>query len=130
MLSKTRDKLAAKAFFDKAIGENGVPEKINMDKSGANKAGIDAVNFQRMLFILLGFPLSLITVRQVKYLNNIIEQEHRGIKRITDPMMVFKAFHSAEATLAGIELHCMVKKGQHTQSANQSVFEEFYALAG
>jgi putative transposase len=66
----------------------------------------------------------------VKYLNNIIEQDHRGIKRITDPMMGFKAFHSAEATLAGIDLHRMLKKGQHTQSANQPVFEQFYALAG
>jgi putative transposase len=60
-----------------------------MDKSGANKAGIDAVNFQLMIFILLGFSLNLITVQQVKYLNNIIEQDHRGIKRIADPMMGF-----------------------------------------
>ncbi len=117
MLSKTRDKPAAKAFFDKAIAANGWPEKMNMDKSGANKAGIDEVNAQLMIAILLGFSLNLITVRQVKYLNNMIEQDHRGIKQITEPMMGFKAFHSAEATLAGIELHRMIKKGQHVHSA-------------
>jgi putative transposase len=46
-------------------------------------------------------------------LNNIVEQDHRGIKRISKPMMGCKAFHSAEATLAGIELYRMLKKGQH-----------------
>ena len=45
-------------------------------------------------------------------------------------MMGFKAFHSAEATLAGIELHHMLKKGQHSQAANMPDFEQFYALAG
>jgi putative transposase len=64
------------------------------------------------------------------YPNDSPEQDHRGIKRITAPMMGFKAFHSAEATLAGIELHRMIKKGQHVQSANQNIFEQFYALAG
>ena len=68
--------------------------------------------------------------RQIKYLNNVVEQDHRSIKRITKPMMGFKAFHSAEATLAGIELHHMLRKKQHTQAANMSVFEQFYALAG
>jgi putative transposase len=54
-----------------------------------------------------------IHIRQIKYLNNIIEQDHRGIKRMTNPMMGFKAFHSAEATLAGIELYRILRKGQH-----------------
>jgi len=71
-----------------------------------------------------------ITVRQIKYLNNIVEQDHRGVKRITKPMMGFKAFHSAQATLAGIELHHMLKKGQHALASNGPVFEQFYALAG
>lgn len=126
MLSKNRDKPAAKAFFDKAIGANGLPEKVNMDKSGANKAGIDAVNFQLMIFMLLGFSINFITVRQVKYLNNRIEQDHRGMKRMTDPMMGFKTFRTASATIAGIELHHMLKKGQHINSANLPVFEQFY----
>ncbi len=45
-------------------------------------------------------------------------------------MMGFKAFHSAEATIAGIELHHMLRKGQHQQATNLSVFEQFYGLAG
>jgi putative transposase len=44
-------------------------------------------------------------------------------------MKGFKAFHSAEATLAGIELHHMLRKGQHNQSANETIFEQFYELA-
>jgi putative transposase len=45
-------------------------------------------------------------------LNNIVEQDHRFIKKITKPMLGFKAFHSASATLAGIEVAHMVRKGQ------------------
>ena len=44
-------------------------------------------------------------------------------------MKGFKAFYSADATLAGIELHHMLRKGQHNQSANQTIFEQFYGLA-
>jgi putative transposase len=129
MLSKKRDETAAKAFFVKAIGSNGLPEKITIDKSGANKAGIDAINFQLIVISLLGGTLMQIEIRQIKYLNNIIEQDHRGIKRITKPMMGFKAFHSAEATLAGIELCRMLKKGQHVNAENVFAFEQFYSLA-
>ncbi|CAM4487292.1 MAG: IS6 family transposase ISBmu21 [Legionella sp.] len=68
-------------------------------------------------------------VRQIKYLNNIVEQNHRFIKKITKPMKEFKAFHSANSTLAGMELHHMLRKGQHSQAGNQSIFEQFYGLA-
>jgi putative transposase len=129
MLSKHRDEAAAKAFFTKAIGSNGLPEKITIDKSGANNAGIEAINLQLILLALLGCTLIQIQIRQIKYLNNIVEQDHRGIKRIVKPMMGFKAFHSAEATLAGIELCRMLKKGQHVNSENAFAFEQFYALA-
>jgi putative transposase len=70
-----------------------------------------------------------IEIRQIKYLNNIIEQDHRLIKRITKPMMGFKEFHSAHATLMGIELHHMLHKNQHCDAKNMPVFEQFYALA-
>ncbi|WP_156215236.1 DDE-type integrase/transposase/recombinase, partial [Pseudorhodobacter antarcticus] len=70
----------------------------------------------------------LVTIRQVKYLNNILEQNHRFIRRITAPMMGFKAFHSAAATLAGIEDAHMIRKGQI--SANGSTaFQTFAGLA-
>ena len=129
MLSPRRDESAAKAFFTKSIGSNGIPEKITIDKSGANLAGLNAINFQIAILTVLGLSMMQIQIRQIKYLNNIIEQDHRGIKRITNPMMGFKAFHSSEATLAGIELCRMIKKGQHIEAKNSSIFEQFYALA-
>jgi putative transposase len=129
MLAKNRDEAAAKAFFTKAIGSSGLPEKITIDKSGANKAGIEAINLQLLVLSLLGCSLMQIAIRQIKYLNNIIEQDHRGIKRITKPMMGFKAFHSAETPLAGIKLCRMLKNGQHINSETTFAFEQFYALA-
>ena len=91
MLSPKRDEAAAKTFFTKSIGSNGVPEKVTIDKSGANLAGLNAINFQIEILTLLGFSLMQIQIRQIKYFNNIIEQDHRGIKRITNPMMGFKS---------------------------------------
>jgi len=129
MLSEKRDESAAKAFFIKAIGTAGLPEKVTIDKSGANNAGLNAINLQLIIFALLGCALMQIHIRQIKYLNNIIEQDHRGIKQITHPMMGFKAFHSAAAILAGIELYRMLKKGQHVHAKNSAAFEQFYALA-
>ncbi len=129
LLSEKRDESAARAFFEKAIGSNGLPDKVTMDKSGANKAGIDTINLQLALLFMLGGLFVQLTVSQIKYLNNIVEQDHRFIKKITKPMKGFKAFHSAEATLAGIELHHMLKKRQHDQSANPTIFEQFYGLA-
>ncbi|MDB5937894.1 MAG: family transposase [Polaromonas sp.] len=73
LLTTRRAKAAALRFFDKAMKANGVPEKVTMDKSGANKAAMDEIN---------GRGEALIIVRQVKYLNNIVEQDHRAIKRI------------------------------------------------
>jgi putative transposase len=67
-------------------------------------------------------------ILQVKYLNNIIEQDHRFVKRITAPMLGFKAFHSAEATLAGIETTHMIRKGQ-LHANGLTAFQQFAALA-
>ena len=94
-----------------------------MDKSGANKAAIDAINAGRDVPILM---------RQVKYLNNIVEQDHRAIKRVTRPMLNFKSFWSAGSVLAGIELIHMVRKGQFAiDGADAMSFaDQFYALAG
>jgi putative transposase len=69
-----------------------------------------------------------IKILQVKYLNNIIEQDHRFVKRITAPMLGFKAFHSAEATLAGIETTHMIRKGQ-LHANGLTAFQQFAALA-
>ena len=81
MLSEKRDEPSARAFFEKAIGSNGLPEKVTMDKSGANKAGVNTINLALALLCMLGgIPLQM-TVRQIKYLNNIIEQDHRFVKK-------------------------------------------------
>jgi putative transposase len=59
----------------------------------------------------------------------MVEQDHRLIQKITKPMKGFKAFHSADATLSGIELHHMLRKGQHIHPTKQTIFEPFYGLA-
>jgi len=125
MLSEQRDEAAAGAFFQQAIGNNGVPEKVVIDKSGANQAGLLSVN---TLLWFLGF-WPLIEILQVKYLNNIVEQDHRFIKKITKPMKGFKAFHSASATLQGIEVAHMIRKKQFDHNG-LSPFKQFAALAG
>jgi transposase-like protein len=80
-----------------------------------------------LLLILAGFA-TLIDICQVKYLNNIIEQDHRFIKKITKPMMEFKAFYSAQATIAGIETAHMIRKGQLSEE-NIPAYKQFIALA-
>jgi len=77
-----------------------------------------------------GLCFLTIYIRQLKYLNNIVEQDHRNIKRITKPMLGFKSFAAAEATIAGIELHHMLVKGQMFCGPNMPVWEQFYALGG
>ena len=105
LLTAKRDMAAAKRFFEKAMRANGVPDKVAMDKSGAHKAAIDVINSGRDVPIL---------VRQVKYLKNIVEQNHRAIKRVTGPILNFKSFGAAGSVLAGIELIHMIRKGQFT----------------
>ena len=74
-----------------------------MDKSGANNAAMDEINARGETPII---------VRQVKYLNDIVAQDHRAIKRVTKPMPNFKSFRAAKYVLAGIELMHMIRKGQ------------------
>lgn len=124
MLSERRDTAAARRFFKRAVGTNGIPDRIAIDKSGANLAGLQSLN------VTLKFTKAgrIIDIVQSKYLNNIVEQDHRFIKRITRPMLGFKAFHSAAATLAGIETAHMIRKGQLDQ-AGISAFKQFANLA-
>jgi putative transposase len=123
LLTAKRDKVAAMGFFDKAMQVNGVPEKVTMDKSGANKAAMDEINARGEKPII---------VRQVKYLNNIVEQDHRAVKMVTKPMLNFKSFQAAKCILAGIELMHMIRKGQlMLEGSNEMSFaDQFYALAG
>ena len=123
LLTARCDKAAALRFFDKVMKTSGVPEKVTMDKSGANKAAMDGINAGRE---------TPIVVRQVKYLNNIVEQDHRAVKRVTKPMLNFKSFRAAKNVLAGIELMHMIRKGQFMlQGCSElSSADHFYALAG
>ncbi len=123
LLTEKRDQKAAKRFLAKAIGRNGTPEKINIDKSGANAAAIESYNVENGTTII---------IRKSKYLNNIVEQDHRGVKRITRPMLGFKSFDAAQNTLSGIELIRMIKKKQMAREEGEeglSATEQFYALA-
>lgn len=124
MRSERRDLAATRRFFKRAIAANGVPDRVVIDKSGANFAGLRAMN------VILKFTGSgqTIEIRQVKYLNNILEQDHRFIKKITRPMLGFKALHSAQATIAGIEAAHMIRKGQILANGT-SAFQTFAELA-
>jgi transposase-like protein len=121
LLRAHRDKAAARRYLEKAIDQNGEPETITVDKSGANLAALEALNAGRS---------TPIKVRQNKYLNNIVEQDHRAIKRITKPMMGFKNFRCARIILAGIELMHMIRKGQMKDGGvDRTVAEQFYSLS-
>jgi len=121
LLTRKGDKKAAKRFLIKAIN-NCFPEKITIDGSAANKAAIEEFNSDND---------TTIEPRQVKYLNNVVEQDHRAIKRITNSMLGFKAFDSASITLNGIEMVHPLRKWQLvTQDISvQSLAKTFYSLA-
>src|SRR4029078_2850182 len=122
LLRGKRDAVAAKAFFRKAFKKNGRPDKVTVDKSGSNKAALDYFNKDVPKEEEIG-------VRQIKYLNNIAEQDHRFIKKRTRPTLGFKHFYSAKETISGIENIRMIQKGQIVgQSASQSSFNNFADL--
>ncbi|QIV95419.1 putative transposase [Allofrancisella inopinata] len=116
MLSAKRDEKAARKFFKKTIGKHGLPEKVNIDKSGANEAALLTINI--FLFLFGIWYTHGIEIRQNKYLNNLIEQDHRNIKRLTRPMLGFKSWDSMESTIAGYELVNMIKKGQQINAGS------------
>ncbi len=122
LLTAHRDRAAALRFLRKAIQNQGLPEKITIDKSGANTAAIESYNSEEA---------TTIEMRQCKYLNNVIEQDHRAVKRLTRPMLGFKSFWAAQNTLAGIELMHMIRKGQLEKDGGEArtPAEQFYSLA-
>lgn len=123
LLTARRDAAAALRFFRKAIRHHGEPEVVTVDKSGANTAALTTLN--------AGKPdEETMTIRQSKYLNNRVEQDHRNIKRRIRPMLGFKSFRRAQTILPGIELIHMIRKGQnqHPASDGLSPAEQFYLL--
>ncbi|ENA1744271.1 IS6 family transposase [Yersinia ruckeri] len=106
LLTAKREAAAALRFFRKAICHHGEPDVVTIDKSGANTAALAALNAKKP-------DEEAMTVRQNKYLNNLIEQDHRNIKRRIRLMLGFKSFRRAQTLLAGIELSHMIPKGQY-----------------
>src|SRR6267143_3946829 len=123
LLTEQRDEEAALRFLKKAIGCHRVPEKITIHGSAANEAAIKTYNKEHG---------TAIAIRNIKYLNNIVEHDHRGVKRVTRPMLGFKSFEAAQDTLVGIELMHMIKKRQMRVEAGEEGLTAavlFYSLA-
>jgi putative transposase len=122
LLREKRDSAAAKAFFRKAFQNNSYPDKVAIDKSGSNISALNCANDN--------LPKEKqIEILQNKYLNNIVEQDHRFIKKRTKPTLGFKGFYSAEMTITGIENVHMTHKNQIIGSYNNvSTFENFAML--
>lgn len=119
LLRKRRDAAAAKAFFKKAFRNNDYSKKIVIDKSGSNTSAL--TDFNKNLP-----EKQKIKRLHNKYLNNLIEQDHRFIKKRTKPMLGFKSFRSAKITIVGIENIRMIQKGQIVGSNDHvSTFENF-----
>jgi transposase-like protein len=107
MLSAKRDVFAAKRFFKKMMrADHGrLPFSISVDKNAAYPEAVTSSQEEKVL------PQDC-SLRRVKYLNNIIEQGHRFIKKKVRTSQCFKSFHTAERTLEGIEAVNMMRKGQ------------------
>ena len=102
-----RDAAAAKRFFRKALGQPHTvnPRTITVDKNAAYPAAVSTMKRDRELW-------RFSRLRQVKYLNNIVEQDHRRIKRLVRPGLGFGSLPTARRTLAGYEGMAMIRKGQ------------------
>lgn len=124
LLTAKRDIAAALRFFRKAIHHHNGPKVVTIDRSGANTAALTILNGGKSAD-------ESITVRQSKYLNNRVEQDHRNIKRRIKLMAGFKSFRRAQMVLAGNELVHMIPKGQfqHPEGEGLSAAEQFYLLA-
>jgi putative transposase len=120
LLTKRRQRMSAQSFLIKAISNNCSPRVINIDKSGSNTAAIKVYNKR---------SFSKIKIRQCKYLNNIVEQDHRFIKWRIQNGLGFKSFESAKRTLSVIEVVHMLRKNQMVRPG-LSMFKSFCKLAG
>lgn len=106
-------KRSTKLFFMKAIGNNQVPAKITLDGYEASHQAVSELKAEGVLS-------AETQVRTSKYLNNLIEQDHRRVKQRYYPMLGFKQFANAAVTLSGIELAQKIRKGQYdTTSISQ-----------
>jgi len=124
LLSAKRDAAAAKRFFRKALkaAHNQEPRVITVDKNAAYPKAIDELKAEKQLS-------KSVELRQKKYLNNVIEQDHRGIKRLVKPGMGFGSFNTARRTLKGYEIMNMMRKGQIKGVAKGAVTDRVKFMA-
>ena len=110
LLSARRDAATAKRFFRKALAQPHTvnPRTITVDKNACYPRAVTGMQRDGQLW-------RSSRLRQVKYLNNIIEQDHRRIKRLTGPGLGFGSFRTARRTVAGFEAMAMIRKGQVTR---------------
>ena len=107
LLSAKRDAEAAKRFFRKALGQPHTvnPRTITVDKNPAYPCAVEQMKEEGELW-------RRSRLRQCKFLNNIVEQDHRRVKRLVRPGLGFGSFWTARRTLAGYEAVAMMRKGQ------------------
>jgi len=107
LLTAKRDAKAAKRFLRKTLKavHTSTPRVITVDKNPAYPKAIKELKSAKKL------P-DIVKLRQIKYLNNIVEQDHRAIKRLVKPGMGFGSFHTARITISGYEIMNMMRKGQ------------------
>jgi transposase-like protein len=129
--SERRNLTAAKHFLRKAVKRHGRPERIVIDGSQTNREAILSCDTADWFQDRSGRKLKPIRIRQSRYLNNRIEQDHRAIKRRIRPMLSFKSMSSAQAMLSGIEMVHMMRKGQaqYARNPHLSLAEQFERLA-
>jgi transposase-like protein len=129
--SERRNLTAAKRFLRKALKRHGRPERIVIDGSQTNREAILSCDTTDRLQDRSRRELKPIRIRQSRYLNNRIEQDHRAVKRRVRPMLGFKSMASARAILGGIEMVHMMRKGQAKYACNPqpSLAEQFDLLA-
>ena len=129
--SERRNLAAAKRFLNKALQRHGRPERIVIDGNQTNREAILSCDTTDRLRDRSRRNLKPIRIRQSRYLNNRIEQDHRAIKRRVRSMLGFKSINSARVVLSGIELIHMMRKGQAKYACNPlpSLVEQFDLLA-
>jgi transposase-like protein len=129
--SERRNLTAAKRFLRNALKRHGRPERIVIDGSQTNKEAILSCDPASRLEDRSRRRLKPIRIRQSRYLNNRIEQDHRAIKRRVRPMLGFQSAATARVILGGIEMVHMMRKGQAKYARNRqvSLAEQFDLLA-
>ncbi len=125
LLRAKRDTNAAKRFFRKALKNihTNLPRVITVDKNPAYPAAVGKLKKENILSKSCG-------LRQVKYLNNIVEQDHRFIKRLVKPGLGFQSFHTAWRTLRGYEIMHMIRKGQINGVAKGDIKNQIKFIEG